>query len=81
MELLTIAKETPRLWNSLPESARRHYAKEEDGVWLSAFAAYMYLCAGNAEKAEARIAASSRPLRTGRAFMQLIRRSKTNEVY
>lgn len=79
--LATIAKETPRLWRSLPESARRHYAKEEDGVWRGAFAAYMHLCAGNAEKAEARIAASSRPLRTGRAFMQLIRRSKTNEVH
>jgi len=80
--LAVIAKQTPALWYALPESARRHYAKEKDGVWLSAFAAYMYLCDGKAEKAEERIAACRRPLRAGRAFMQLIRRSrKANEVY
>lgn len=72
----------PALWRSLPESARRHYAKEKDDVWLSAFAAYVHLCAGKADAAEARIAKSRRPLRTGRAYMQLIRRTKNaNEVH
>lgn len=72
----------PSVWRNLPESARKHYAKEKDDVWLSAFAAYVHLCAGHADAAEERIAKSSRPLRTGRAYMQLIRRTKNaNEVH
>ena len=82
VELNVIIREIPDMWRKLPESARKHFAKEEDDVWLSAFAAYAYMCDGQGDQVEPRIAQSSRPLRTGRAFMQLIRRSnKTNEVH
>lgn len=82
VELNVITRCVPKAWRSLPESARKHYSEEKDDVWLSAFAAYVLLCAGNAEAAEARIDKSRRPLRTGRAYMQLIRRTKeTHEVH
>lgn len=82
VELDVITRTIPKAWKKLPESARKHYAKEKDDIWLSAFAAYMYLCAGNFEAAENRIAKSSRPLRAGRAYMQLIRRTKeAHEVH
>lgn len=82
VELDVITRCVPAAWKKLPESARKHYAKEKDDVWLSAFAAYIYLCAGNFEAAENRIAKSRRPLRVGRAYMQLIRRTKeAHEVH
>ncbi|MBR6787276.1 MAG: hypothetical protein IKM26_05095 [Clostridia bacterium] len=82
VELNVLTRCVPAAWRMLPESARKHYSEEKDDVWLSAFAAYALLCAGNAEAAEARIAKSRRPLRVGRAYMQLIRRTKeTHEVH
>lgn len=82
VDLDVITRRVPEAWKKLPESARKHYAEEKDDVWLSAFAAYVYLCAGSFDKAEERIAKSARPLRAGRAYMQLIRRSKdTYEVH
>ena len=82
VELNVLTRCVPAAWRMLPESARKHYSEEKDDVWRSAFAAYALLCAGNAEAAEARIAKSRRPLRVGRAYMQLIRRTKeTHEVH
>lgn len=82
VELDVITRCVPAAWRRLPESARKHYAKEKDDVWLSAFAAYVQLCDGNFEAAENRIAKSKRPLRAGRAYMQLIRRTKeAHEVH
>lgn len=82
VDLDLITRCVPAAWRKLPESARKHYSEEKDDVWLSAFAAYTLLCAGNFDKAEERIAKSARPLRAGRAYMQLIRRSKdTHEVH
>ncbi len=72
----------PSAWRRLPESARRHCAQSRDDVWLCAFAAYLILCCCNAEEAELRLARSRTPLRAGRAYMQIIRRSKRPyEVY
>ncbi|MBR5232282.1 MAG: hypothetical protein IKW00_08595 [Clostridia bacterium] len=71
----------PEAWRTLPESAKKHYAREKDDVWLSAFAAYVHLRSGRMEEAEKWIDQSKRPLRTGRAYMQLVRRTKTNEVH
>lgn len=76
-DLGLITRCVPKAWQQLPESARKHYAQEKDGVWHSAFAAYVHLCAGDFAAAEACIQNSARPLRTGRAYMQLIRRTKT----
>ena len=75
-DLALITRCVPAAWRRLPESARKHYAEEKDDVWLSAFAAYVHLCAGDFEAAENRVQNSKRPLRTGRAYMQLIRRTK-----
>ena len=82
VELDVITRRVPVIWRALPESARKHYAEEKDDIWQSAFAAYVLLCAGDVNKAEERIAQSKRPLRVGRAYMQLIRRTKeTHEVH
>ena len=71
-----VVREVPPLWYRLPESARRHCAQERDSVWPQAFGAYLTLCAQGATAAEKRLDNSSLPMRTGRAYRQLIRRSK-----
>lgn len=76
VSLDAITRLIPAIWRRLPESARRHCAQSRDDVWLSAFAAYLLLCCRGAQTAEGRLAASRTPLRAGRAYMQIIRRSK-----
>lgn len=71
-----VVREVPPLWRRLPVSAQRHCAQSRDGVWRVAFTAYLTLCAGRAAEAREHIAKSKHPRRAGRAFMQLIRRSK-----
>ena len=72
----TIVEETPDAWNRLPESARRHCAQSEDNVWPAAFAAYLSACEGRGEEADEWLNCSRHPRRAGRAYMQLLRRSK-----
>lgn len=66
----------PEMWKMLPESARRHVSQSRDDVWLSAFSAYLIFRSGDTEGAKERLVRSKTPLRAGRAFMQLMRRSK-----
>ena len=76
VELDRVTREVPPLWRQLPISARRHCAQSRDEVWPDAFAAYLILRCGDSAAAREEIQKNACPRRTGRAFMQLIRRSK-----
>ena len=77
-----VVREVPALWRRLPESARSHCAQSGDDIWHCAFSAYLAGCAGDAGEVRKRLEMSGRPMRTGRAYMQLIRRSgRPYEVY
>ena len=76
VSLDALVREVPPLWQRLPISARRHCAQSRDRLWPTAFTAYLLLRAGEATKARERLGSCKCPRRAGRAFMQLIRRSK-----
>ena len=77
-----VARQIPQLWRRLPESARRHYAQCRDGVWLTAFSAYLMLEAGDPMAADKVLCQAYHPKRVRRAYQQLIRRSSSiHEVY
>ena len=82
VSLEDVVRRVPSAWKKLPESARRHCAQSADGVWPDAFSAYLMTLAGDAAGARSYLAQCDCPRRTGRAYMQLIRRRSTrNEVY
>ena len=77
-----IVSRVPRLWQQLPEGARRHYAKCQDLVWPTAFLAYLTLQGGHPEGAEQILNHSPRSKRVRRAYRQLSKRSSMiHEVY
>ena len=77
-----VVQQVPQLWRRLPESARRHYAQCRDGVWTTAFSAYLMLEAGDPMAADDVLNRAASPRRVRRAYKQLIRRSNTiHEVY
>jgi len=70
-----ICAKVPAAWRRLPESARVHYARRTDDVWLYAFAAFVCCCSGRPQEADGFLDKCLHPRRCRRAYMMLLRRN------